>query len=158
MRQIGPSVPKNFLRMIFMFQLRTYFQHPCGIKRKTNIRTISPFPANNGVTLYPPWRWKITESNIRLKSKYLRPLRQCRPILILIHLQRCLSRRGKVMLSCQPTIIRVIKTPSIKVFVVTMCCARMLEFLRESINHIAQKIALEKVPTSNPSIKAWKGA
>ena len=47
------------------------------------------------------------------------------------------------------------KTQIIKVNRVTACCARRLELLSASINHIAHKIALEEDPTRNPSGNAW---
>ena len=62
------------------------------------------------------------------------------------------------MVSYFPTSIRVRIPPSINVPSVNACCARILECLSASINHIAGKISLEKSTTINQSGKAWEGA
>ena len=50
------------------------------------------------------------------------------------------------------------KTPIIKVFIITECCAVSLECLSTSISHISHKIALDTGTTSNPSRKAYEEA
>ena len=157
-RQIGLSVTNNFLIMIFALLLSTYSQHPCRMKWVIKIRTITPFTTNIGVTSCPPCRWNIIKSKPRLKSKYLWSLSQRHPILIAMHIQSCQARRRQVLVSYRTTSKRIIKTPIIKFLIITLCCARSLEFLRAIINRKDQKIALGGSPTSIPSRKALRGA
>ena len=91
-RKIGPSVTNNYLRMRFVLQLRTDFQHPCRMKWNTKINIIAPCPTNNSVILCKPQRKNITEREMWLKSKDLRPLRQRQQILIVINLKLCRAR------------------------------------------------------------------
>ena len=142
--------------MRFVLQLRTGFKHPFRMKFNTKISNIHTCPTKSCVTFYPTWRQKITEIKMKLKSKDFPHLRQRQPIMIVIHLKRFCARIWLVLVSYHATSIRVRKPPSIKVLGITTCCARSLECLSASINFIAQKIALEKVPTRNPSRKAWE--
>ena len=144
--------------MIFMLQLSTYFRYPCRMKWNINIRTVSSCPTNNGATFCPQWRRNITESELWIKSKALRPLRKRRKILAVMHLQRCRAIRRQLLVSHQPAIISKMKPLIIKVLRINVCCARSLEFPSAIINHIANKIALGAGPTKNSSRNSWDGA
>ena len=96
---IGPSVTNNFLFMIFALQLMSNFQHPCKMKWKINIRTVTLCLMKNSVNSCPPWRRNIIENELRLKSKNLQLLRQRRPIMIVMHQQRWFSRVSQGLMS-----------------------------------------------------------
>ena len=119
-RHIGPSVTNNYLSMKFGLQLIIYLQHPCRMRWKMKIRTISTCPMNNGVTFCSPWRKNIIDSNLCLKSKYFWPLRQLQKIMIAMHLQRDRSRISQVLASYCPISSRLRKPPHIKVIIITV--------------------------------------
>ena len=98
-KQIGNTATKSSLSMIFEFQQGTTFQHICSMKWMINKRTIDTFPTKNGMTSCPTWRKKTTKSELRLKSKYLRLLRQIRPTLTEIRAQRFHAIREKGLVS-----------------------------------------------------------
>ena len=125
-KHIGPPVTRNSLRMSFVLQLGIPSLHPWGIEWRINIRTVTPFLVNNGVTSCTPWRWKITEREIRLKSKKLRLLRQLRPPLISIQFLEFPTRRRLLLVYYQTSIIRVRRSQGINIISVTVCCARSL--------------------------------
>ena len=60
---------KNYLRMIFVLQQRTYFQHPCRINWTTKVSIITLCLKKNGVNLCPSWMKNIIESELWIKSK-----------------------------------------------------------------------------------------
>ena len=110
------------------------------------------------MTLCSTWRQNITESDLRLKSKDLHPLRQ---IWLPLTAMKSLGLPARIrtgMVSCLPEINRVRKTPSIKVLIVTAGCPRILEYLSASISHIYQKIALSVGLTRIRSSKSWEEA
>ena len=126
-KQIGMSMTNNDLSMRFALQLRMDFQHPQGMKWNINIRNTGPCHTNNGVTSCPPWRRKITESNLRIKSKDLKPLSQRHKILTSMHPQRFPERRRQGLISYHHTSTRVRKNPIIKVIIIAVCCERRME-------------------------------
>ena len=61
---------------------------------------------------------------------------------MVVHLQRCRTRKRQGVLSYQPARSWARKNPIIKFLRVTACCERSLECLGASINHIYQKLIL----------------
>ena len=136
-KKIWTSMTKNYLSMLFVFQLRMDFQHPCSMKFKIKIRNIPTFPTKNGVTSCPSWRRNITKTELRIKSKDLRPIRQHRPILIEIRAQKFHVRKRQELVYYRPARNMVIKNPSNKVHSITTCCARIMKWLSAYINTIS---------------------
>ena len=128
--------------MRFVLQLRTDSHHTCSMRWIIKRRIIHNCPNNNGVTYCPPRRQNIIERKLRIKSKYLQPLRY-RPTLTEMRSLGSLKRRRPVLVYFCSTSNRVTKTPSIKVFSVNVLCARIMECLRASINCIAQEFYLQ---------------
>ena len=114
MRRIDASVTSNYLIIIFALQQGTNFQHPCRTNQTTNVSIFASCPTKNNVTFFSPGRQKRTQIDLHLKSKYLRPLIQRRPVMKAIYLQRCSLIRRQVLVYHIPASIRVRKTPSIK--------------------------------------------
>ena len=83
--QIGTSATKNYMGMKFSFPLRTDSLRPCRMNWRIKLRTIVPWPMNNDVAFYPPWRFNITVNDILLRSRCLQPLRRRRLILEVTH-------------------------------------------------------------------------
>ena len=146
------------MRMRFLFQLDTDFQHPCIMIWMIRKKAIAPWPTKNGVTSCPPWGQNIIESKMWLKSKYLRPLRKHRLTQIAMQATGFPARRWPGLVSWQPKNRKVRKTPSIKVLSIAVCCARRLELLSASKSIIVQKIDLDVGKTRSPSKKAWEEA
>ena len=127
MKQIGTPMKRNYLSMIFASQQGTDYQYTFIMNWMTKIMIIAPRPTNNDVTFCPPW-------------KDMCPLRQRQPILIAIYPQRCRIRRKQGLESYLPTSIRVIKSSSTMVPIITECSEIRLKCLSASGNRIYLKL------------------
>ena len=155
MKQIGPSVTKNYLRMRFTLQLGMEFLHPCRINLTNKFSNIVPCLINNVVTLCPLWRLEIIGKDLRFKSRNSRSLRNHRTILTTMRPQGCHVRRSQVMVSYRYISSRARIPPKIVVSRVTVYCVRRQECLSACGYRIAPKFALEKVLTRHPPRIVW---
>ena len=151
LRHIGPSTTNIYLRMKFALQRWSDFIHPGRMKLMEKFSTIFPWLVNTCVTLWPPWRLKVTVRELQIKSIILRLLRKRKTILRAMHLQGCHIRRRQGLVSYQSAISKTRMPPSIFMPSVTMYCSKRQECLTASINHIALKLALEIVLTRHLS-------
>ena len=157
MSHIGPSMTENDLIMKFTLQQGMYFQHPCRVNWTKKIRIIAPCPTKNDVNFCPPLRQKLTESELWIKPKDLRPLRQLRPRMVAIHLQRLQVRIKQWMVSYQPEIIRVRNSPKNKGSQrYCMLCKKAGIPERKYKMHSSEN-CFGKFLNRNPSRKAWWG-
>ena len=130
--------------------------HLCRMDSRIKERNIVPYPIENGMNFFPPWRLTIIVRWLGPRSRGLQPLMQHRLIMTATTPHVWYIRIRQILESYRPTKRRARIPPSTMDLRTTAYFARMQECIIESATFIDPRIALLKVLTKHLSSIDWE--